>query len=135
MGAVSVSPEASGEVVSAWVEAFNARDLDGMLGCLDRRVKFHPLRLTGLEASYRGHDGVRRWFDQLEQLSHEYLIEVDDLHPTREASVVVVGGSLRMGQAALAPVTAVHSVVGGQILVARHYLSDLELVEHLGLVT
>ena len=58
-------------VVSRWVDAFNARDLDGMLACLAADVDLHPLRLSGLRASYRGHDGVREWFAQLKRLRHE----------------------------------------------------------------
>jgi ketosteroid isomerase-like protein len=116
------------------MHAFNARDLDGMLACLDPEVVFHPLRLTGTDRSYRGHDGVRRWLDQLEQLGHDYVIEVGELRSTQSDSVVAAGGELRLDGTLLAPFSALHDIAHGRILAARQYLSDLECVERLGLL-
>ena len=45
--------------VVRWVDAFNERDLEGKLGRFRPEVRSHPLRLVGLDGSYRGHDGVR----------------------------------------------------------------------------
>ena len=49
------SPE---RTVSWWFDAFNARDLDGMLMLLHPRVDFHPVKLGGLVGPCRGHEGV-----------------------------------------------------------------------------
>ena len=38
MSTVSISPQTPVGLVSSWVAAFNERDLDGMLDCLDRDV-------------------------------------------------------------------------------------------------
>ena len=62
--------------VRRWVDAFDARDIEGMLACLDPEVRFHPLRLNGLDGSYRGHGGVQRWFAQLTPLHHDYVISL-----------------------------------------------------------
>ena len=48
---IAAAPEA---LVTRWVDAFDARDVEGMLVCLDPDVRFHPLRLDGLDRSYRG---------------------------------------------------------------------------------
>ena len=53
-------------VLTQWVEAFNARNLDGMLSCLSVGVEFHPLKLGGARDCYHGHRGVREWFAQLD---------------------------------------------------------------------
>lgn len=134
MSTVSVSSQTPLDLVSSWVAAFNERDLDGMLDCLDRDVDFRPLKLSGLDRSYRGHEGVRRWFEQSRQLSHEYQLDVDHLSSQAEESVFTVAGSLRLGQAALSPFTAIHTIADGQILSAHHYLSELDLITRLGLV-
>jgi hypothetical protein len=105
-----------------------------MLACLDPNVDFQPLRLTGLDSSFRGHDGVRHWLDQLEQLGHDYIIEIGDLHSTHSDSVVAAGGALRLEGTPLAPFSALHWIAGGQIFTALQYLSDLEFVERLGLL-
>jgi hypothetical protein len=52
-------------LVRQWVDAFNVRDLEGMLERVDPEVRFHPLRLRGLDGSYDGHDDVQRWFARL----------------------------------------------------------------------
>jgi hypothetical protein len=74
--AVAQIPE---QIVSQWVDAFNDRDLDGMLVRLDVQVDFHPLRLSGLGGSYRGDDGVREWFTQLKRLRHEHRIVLSQM--------------------------------------------------------
>ena len=48
------------DAVVRWVDAFNERDLQGMLGRFHPEVRFRPLRLVGLDGSSRAHDGVRR---------------------------------------------------------------------------
>src|SRR4051794_22458353 len=55
-------------LVLRWVNAFNARNLDALLSCLHPEVDFHPLKLLGVDRSYRGHDGVRTWFGRLDAL-------------------------------------------------------------------
>ena len=46
----ALAPDA---LVRCWVDAFNAQDLECMLARLDPEVRFHPLRLSGLDGSYR----------------------------------------------------------------------------------
>ena len=130
---VSISSQAPVDLVSAWVAAFNEHDLDGMLVRLDRSVDFRPLKLSGLARSYRGHDGVRRWFEQSRKLSHDYQLDIEHISPQADGSVFTVAGWLRLGQEALSPFTAIHTIAGGQIRSAHHYLSELDLIARLGL--
>ena len=44
--ATSAAEGTSEWIVSSWVDAFNARDLNRMLFWLSRDVDFHPLRLS-----------------------------------------------------------------------------------------
>jgi hypothetical protein len=41
------------------MDAFNASDVDAMVACLDLQVDLQPLRLSGLDHVYHGHDGIR----------------------------------------------------------------------------
>ena len=53
------------EVVHAVAETFNRRDLDAFLELLDPEIEWIPI-MAALEGRvYRGHDGVRRWIDDL----------------------------------------------------------------------
>jgi len=121
-------------VVSRWVDAFNARDLDGMLGCVAANVDFHPLRLSGIAASYRGHDGVQEWFARLRQLRHEVRIV---LHETREVGQdrVLAAGSLSLaGDSNVGSFCALHQLDGDLIVAVHQYLTDPEMIESLGLI-
>jgi ketosteroid isomerase-like protein len=48
------------------VEAFNERDIEAMLACLDPSVEYHPLLSAIGVTMYHGHDGLRSWFGQLD---------------------------------------------------------------------
>ena len=47
-------------------DAFNRRDLDALLALMDDDVEVVP-RVGAMEgeSSYRGHDGVRRWWSNV----------------------------------------------------------------------
>ena len=121
-------------LVRQWVDAFNARDVDGMLARLDPEVRLHPLRLRGLDGSYNGHDGVQRWFERLAQLRHEHVIVLSDVHGAGDDQVLAVGSLRLVGNVEIAPFCAPHRIAGGLIAAAHHCLSNPDMLEHLGLV-
>jgi ketosteroid isomerase-like protein len=47
------------------VEAFNARDLERFIALFDPDVEFHS-SFSGVSAVYHGHEGLRRWHQDLE---------------------------------------------------------------------
>jgi hypothetical protein len=123
-------------IVWRWVEAFNARDLDHMIRCLDSDVRFHPLRLAGLSSSYRGHNGVRRWFGELVRLRHEHRIVLDELGVIPDGEVLAVG-ALALAEEPdieIGPFHALHRLNGNLIVAAHHCITSLDLIEHLGLI-
>ena len=63
-----MSRHADEATVRRWFDAFNSRNLEGMLACMDAHVDFRPLRLHGVEAIYHCHTGVRDWFVDLVQI-------------------------------------------------------------------
>ncbi len=128
---VAPAPDA---LVSRWVDAFNAKHLEGMLARLDPEVRFHPLRLSGLDRSYRGHDGVERWFVQLARLRYEHVIVVSDVHGIGDDKVLVVGALRLIGNLEIASFCALHRIVDGVIVAAHHYLSDPDMLERVGLI-
>ena len=53
----------SEDVVQRAVGAFMQRDLDGILAVADPRIELRSLLTEAERPLYRGHDGVRDWFD------------------------------------------------------------------------
>jgi SnoaL-like domain len=121
-------------VVSRWVDAFNARDLEDMLMRLDPRVDFHPLRLGGLGSSYRGHDGVRDWWLQTMRQVGEYQIGLSDVRSVGEGEVFAVGSLHLAGERHIGSFSALHRIDRGLIVAAYHCLTDPEMIESLGLI-
>jgi hypothetical protein len=122
-------------IVAKWLDAFNVRDLDGMLALMDERIEFHPLRLPGLESAYRGHDGVRSWFAQLVEMEHRHRIELTEVRNTRDDRLLAVGFVQIDDDADRAPFWALERVARGMIVSAYHYLTDPEVFDHGGLLT
>ena len=59
------------------LEAFNGRDIDAMIACLDPSVEYHPV-LSAIGVSvYHGHDGLRSWFGQLDDAWEELRVEAE----------------------------------------------------------
>jgi hypothetical protein len=115
--------------VRRWFDAFNARNLDGMLSEMHLRVDFHPLRLHGLDSSYHGHDGVRTWFAEIERLHHTHRIELSDVRDGRDGKLVAVG-TLSVGDpSGPASFWALERFADGLIAGAHHYLTDPQIAK------
>jgi SnoaL-like domain len=125
------SPE---RIACRWVEAFNARDLAGMLACLDRGVAFFPVRLSGIESCYRGHAGVRCWFDQLRRHDYAFTISLSDVQDLGDGRVCASGSLSLCEDRDIVPFCGLHRVANGVTISAHHYLSDREMIEQLGLL-
>ncbi len=131
MGAAGASSSLSADVVGGWVQAFNLRDLAGMLNRVDDDIDFHPLRLTGVSGCYRGHDGLRQWYERL-ALDPELQIDLADIH-LAPSTDVVAAGYLLLGPTQLAPYCALHRLAAGRITFMQQYLSDLDTLERLAM--
>ena len=117
--------------MSRWIDFFNLRDLEGMLECMSRDVLFYPLRLSGFERHYRGHDGVCAWFERMLEHGHSHRIAVHNLRAEPDGEVVAVG-ELHLDEGAdPARFWARDQVENAGIVVAHHYLTDPEIFESL----
>jgi ketosteroid isomerase-like protein len=119
-----MSSRAEEATVRRWFDAFNCRDLEGMLACMHPYVDFHPLRLRGLDRAYQGHDGVRRWFAALQRLGHDHRIELSRVSRASDAKLVVAGTMTAAEPGEPASFWALDRFEGGMIVVAQHFLSD-----------
>jgi ketosteroid isomerase-like protein len=82
------------EIVRQGHETFNRRDLEAYLALHDTDEEFTPYEraVEGL-GPYRGHDGVRRWWDETFETLPDFSVE---LHEVRDlGDLTLVHGSLR----------------------------------------
>jgi ketosteroid isomerase-like protein len=60
------------------LEAFNARDTEAFIGCLDPSVEYHSVITVPGGVAYHGHEGVRRYFaDMGDAWGDEFRVEAE----------------------------------------------------------
>lgn len=110
--------------VRRWFDAFNSRDLEGMLACMHPHVDFHPLRLHGLGAGYTGHSGVGEWFAGLREMEHWHRIELAQTSAVGSNRVISAGTLTAADPAGPASFWALTRFEAGLMVSSRHHLSD-----------
>jgi ketosteroid isomerase-like protein len=82
------------EIVQQAVEGFNERGVDGILPLIHEEFEATtPPNLASEPDTYRGHDGVRRWFDSFYEVMDEIRWDAHEYRPVGDR--VVVGFTLR----------------------------------------
>jgi ketosteroid isomerase-like protein len=128
------------ETVRRAFEAWNADDLDALLAELDPEVEVHPSiepALEGGEATYRGHDGMRKAWDEYRGGAWERLTaEIQEIRDLGESVLVlghieVTGRTTGIGFREEAGQLVTFR--GGKILRTRDFLSHAEALEAAGL--
>lgn len=119
-------------VARGFVEAFNRRDADSLVALCDPAIDWRPSLLVGARRTYRGHEGIRRWVADLGESHIAHTALVREVRVIEPDGFVVVSEVLAAGQR-LSPSAMLGRLGGsGLIVAARAYLSDEELLEHLG---
>jgi len=118
------------------IEAFNRRDLSAVLEYFARDAEWWPLR-SATEGPYRGHDGIRAWFDDTAEQFEYMRATVDDVR--EHGDVVVVFGRLQIkGRQSGAPVdmpriTWLLRVVDDKVVWGKTYSDREEALAESGL--
>src|SRR6476469_6714198 len=73
------------------MDAFNRRDWDALVSMADEQVEVES-RLIAIEARYRGHDGLRRWWDNFLAAFPDYTAEVLEVRDLGDATLSRVRG-------------------------------------------
>ena len=128
-----MAPGTNERVVSEWVDAFNERDLDGMLARVNPDVLFHPLRVNGTAHSYLGHDGMRRWFAEILHREHPHRIGLESIAGLADGRILAAGTVLVENEAG-APFSGLYEIDNGVIVCAYHYFTPAETLFQIGIV-
>jgi ketosteroid isomerase-like protein len=86
-------PQENVELYLGAFDAFNRRDLDALLALMDNDVEV-VTRIAPMEGSLHGHDGMRRWWENMLTAFPDFdveVVEVRDLGDVTLASLRAVG--------------------------------------------
>ena len=125
---------ATAAIGHSFIEAFNRRDSQGLIDLCDPDIEFHPTSLVGERAVYRGHDGLRQWVSELNTAMIQHQVRVLDVRALDEDRLVVLSEVLVDGELLSPSAMVARLSRAGKIVEAHAYLSDRQLLEHLGLV-
>jgi ketosteroid isomerase-like protein len=81
------------DVVRAIYAAFAARDIEGALDFVSPECEIHlegTATAAGRQGPYRGHEGLRQYFADVERVWHEFEVQAGD-YRTVPGSVIVMG--------------------------------------------
>jgi ketosteroid isomerase-like protein len=71
------------------IDAVNRRDLSAFLKVMDEDVEAVS-RIVAVEGGLRGHEGVRRWWEEWLAAFPDYAIEVDEIHDLGEVTIAAM---------------------------------------------
>jgi ketosteroid isomerase-like protein len=77
------------ETIRRGIAALNSGDVDGMASTLDPDVELVPLRAVLDGTSYRGHEGLRRWVDDMVEDWSRFEIAVDEVRELAPGRLLV----------------------------------------------
>jgi ketosteroid isomerase-like protein len=118
-------------LIERYMKAFNERDLDVLLTCMHPEIMFYPTKISSTRSCYVGHDGVREWMDDVIANPAPYLSRMAELRQV-EPDRWAVFGSIVLHEEATSPYAVTVHLRDGTIVELRAYLSDAELLQHLG---
>ena len=127
------------EIVQRGFDAYNRRDVEAMLEDLDPEIEWHPAISAPLEGEatvYRGHEGVRMWVRDLDDVFAEIHAEYSEVRDLGERIVAI--GQIRMrgtgsGAETESPLASVTDFKNGKAIRFRTYLDPRQALQAAGL--
>src|SRR4029453_17644639 len=109
------------------IDAYNSRDIEAMVEEVDPEVEWRPA--WGEAAVYRGHEGVRKLFRELDDVLDELHLEYSETRDLGDRVVAI--GRVRMrgrgsGAETESPLATVVDLKNGKAIRVRTYLNPRE---------
>jgi ketosteroid isomerase-like protein len=127
------------DVVKRTLDAFNRRNLDAWLAGWDAQCEYQPAMerdMAGDDDGFRGHQGLRRWWQQMSDAWSYSHSEVHDIRPVADrvlASVTFRATGRASGAEMDASFFLVGTIRSGKILSSRDYADRAEALKAVGL--
>ena len=125
------------ELFETGVDAYNGRDPEAFVARCETDCEWHPFLSSQVEGTsgYRGHDGIRAWFGDIDSMFSEMRAEVREV---RDLGDRVLGlGTIRArgresGAEVSSPIGWLIEVRGGKLCRGWAYASHEEALEAAG---
>lgn len=122
------------DIARRFVEAFNLRDADELVTLSDPAIEFRPTMLVGARRTYIGHEGLRRWVEELATASLQQRVRVREVRALGPGRFLLLSEVLVDGEP-VSPMAMVGRVgEDGRIVEGRAYLTDEEMLTQIGIV-
>jgi ketosteroid isomerase-like protein len=77
---VAATPEQNVELLGKFVDAYNRRDIEAVLGVFHPEAEWYPLSaLAEGDQAYQGHEGIRQWWANQDATFDELRLSVDEV--------------------------------------------------------
>jgi ketosteroid isomerase-like protein len=123
------------DLAHRFYDAVNRRDLDAWLAVTDERAELISI-LVSVEGGYHGHDGFRRWWENVFDNFPDYKIgveEVRDLGVMTLASIRLRGHGSESGAPIDQPLAQIIDWRRGKAVRVESFRSEAEALEAVGL--
>jgi ketosteroid isomerase-like protein len=127
------------DAVKRFIDAYNRRNVEAMLEELDPGVEWHPAILGPLEGEptvYRGHEGVRQWVREQDEVFDEIHAEYSEIRDLGD-QIVAIGHTRMRGKGSGAetesPLASVTDHANGKAVRIRSFFDPKEALKAAGL--
>jgi len=125
------------EIARRHHEAFNKRDIDSFLGALENDAEWIPIMASLEGRVYRGHEGVRRWIEELDRHWETFEVRDEEVHDLGDR-VLILGRWHARGRASGVvlenqPASWLYEINDGKVVKMRTYTDRAEALEAAGL--
>lgn len=123
---------AMSRIAYRFIDAFNRRDADDLVVLVDPEFEWRPSLLVGRRRTYHGHDGLRRWLEDLAGATVHHQARVREVEVLDDERFLVHSEVLVDG-VVMTPSSMIAKVGGdGKLTEARAYLSDEPMLRRTG---
>ena len=120
-------------LVRQWARAVNERDRDALVALSHPDIDCYPLQIATVSGLYQGHDGLRRWIDDMEASDTGHNVRATGIRTLPDGRVALFGVLLVEGKE-ISPYSLIATIRDDKVIGMRSYLSDEETMEHLKLL-
>jgi ketosteroid isomerase-like protein len=114
------------EIIRRGLDAYNRGDVEALLETADPDIEFVPLRSLVVGGSYHGHEGIRQFFEDLDEEWEKRFIHLDEFREHGD-TVLLLGEFQAKGRASgvemRSPVAWLFELRDGKVVRMQAYSS------------